>query len=77
LILNVQLRLRGGIPYVFEINPRFSSTLMMRHKIGFQDFIWTLDYLTTQDKPPAWHIPEGHYIYRVSDEVIVNPEQRA
>ncbi len=76
LMLNVQLRLRGGIPYVFEINPRFSSTLMMRHKIGFQDFIWTLDYLNEHKKPPSWQIPEGHYIYRVSDEVIVNPESR-
>jgi carbamoyl-phosphate synthase large subunit len=43
--INVQLRMHEGKPYVFEINPRFSSTVMMRHKIGFSDFLWTLDCL--------------------------------
>ena len=27
---------------VFEVNPRFSSTAYMRHKLGFTDVIWSL-----------------------------------
>nr|WP_237142728.1 ATP-grasp domain-containing protein [Selenomonas sp. oral taxon 920] len=44
--INVQLRLRAGIPYVFEINPRFSSTVRFRYKLGFSDVIWSMqDFL--------------------------------
>lgn len=72
--INVQLRLRGGVPYVFEINPRFSSTVMMRHRIGFSDFIWTLDHHFQRSKPPVWGPPVGTVIFRVSDECVVNAE---
>ncbi len=72
--INVQLRLRKGIPYVFEINPRFSGTLMMRHKIGFQDFIWTLDWLEKKKEPPLWQPPLGTMVFRISDECVVNKQ---
>ncbi len=72
--INVQLRLRDSVPYVFEINPRFSSTVMMRHKIGFCDFIWTLNYLFQRSGVPVWEPPLGTIIFRVSDECVVNAE---
>lgn len=72
--VNVQLRLREGVPYVFEINPRFSSTVMMRHKIGFADFIWTLDHHFQRPAAPQWMPPLGTVIFRVSDECVVNAE---
>ena len=28
---------------IFEINPRFSSTAFMRHKLGFMDVIWSIE----------------------------------
>ena len=42
--INIQLRLveKEG-PMVFEINPRFSSTVGMRHMIGFSDLIWSIE----------------------------------
>lgn len=40
--INVQLRLMSGVPYVFEINPRFSSTVLFRHHLGFKDLIWSI-----------------------------------
>jgi carbamoyl-phosphate synthase large subunit len=43
--MNVQLRLTDLGPRVFEINPRFSSTILMRHRIGFCDLLWSLDEL--------------------------------
>lgn len=42
--INIQLRFVDGLgPMVFEINPRFSSTVGMRHKIGFCDLIWSIE----------------------------------
>lgn len=41
--MNVQLRMTDKGPRIFEINPRFSSTVLMRHQIGFQDVIWTIE----------------------------------
>jgi carbamoyl-phosphate synthase large subunit len=40
--INVQLRVTKKGPMVFEINPRFSSTAYMRHKLGFTDVLWSL-----------------------------------
>ena len=40
--INVQLRITEKGPMVFEINPRFSSTVYMRHKLGFTDVVWSL-----------------------------------
>lgn len=39
---NVQLRITQQGPRVFEINPRFSSTALMRHALGFSDVLWSL-----------------------------------
>ena len=41
--INVQLRIIDNQPKVFEINPRFSSTVLYRHLFGFEDLIWSLE----------------------------------
>ena len=41
--INVQLRIRENSPTVFEINPRFSSTVLFRHLFGFEDLIWSIE----------------------------------
>lgn len=43
--INVQLRIVQDIPKVFEINPRFSSTVLYRHLFGFEDLIWSIEDL--------------------------------
>ena len=40
--INVQLRLVDGTPMIFEINPRFSSTVLFRHLMGFEDVLWSI-----------------------------------
>lgn len=40
--INVQLRLDRDVPKVFEINPRFSSTVGFRDRVGFCDLLWSL-----------------------------------
>lgn len=41
--MNIQLRITDKGPRVFEINPRFSSTVLMRHLIGFSDVLWAIE----------------------------------
>ena len=40
--INIQLRLTDDGPRIFEINPRFSSTVYMRHLLGFDDVVWSI-----------------------------------
>jgi len=40
--INVQFRLDEGEPSVFEINGRLSSTVYMRHLLGFEDLLWSM-----------------------------------
>ena len=42
--INVQLKIKGRKYAIFEINPRLSSTVMMRNKMGFIDCIWWINY---------------------------------
>lgn len=41
--INVQLRLKENSPIIFEINPRFSSTVLYRHLFGFEDLVWSIE----------------------------------
>lgn len=68
--INVQLRLFRGAPRIFEINPRFSSTVMMRHLAGFRDLVWILNALDGQPMQPAIARP-GTVIVRMSREIVV------
>lgn len=41
--INVQLRISENEPKVFEINPRFSSTVLYRYLFGFEDVTWSIE----------------------------------
>lgn len=43
--INIQLRLSEKGPIIFEINPRFSSTVLFRHLFGFKDLLWSIEDL--------------------------------
>jgi carbamoyl-phosphate synthase large subunit len=75
--INIQLRLTDRGPFIFEINPRFSSTVMFRHLLGFQDVVWTLQEL--QDTPiPEYNMAdEGTRFFRASNEIILNKPTKA
>ena len=70
--INIQFRVIGSIPHVFEINPRFSSTIKMRDMIGFSDLIWSIQSVNKGDISP-FNINKsavGKTIYRLNDEYI-------
>lgn len=71
--INIQLRMTPKGPRIFEINPRFSSTVYFRHLLGFKDVIWSI-YDNFQIKLPDY-IPAitGTRIYRTFSEFILPP----
>ena len=69
--INIQLRLSADGPMIFEINPRFSSTVVFRHKLGFSDVLWSLQEQILGEKTTyqLTH-PVGTKLYRAFEEVI-------
>ena len=69
--INVQLRLTKKGPVIFEINPRFSSTVVFRHLLGFKDLIWSI--YEEKGIPLEEYIPpnEGIIFIRGSKEFIL------
>ena len=67
--MNIQLRLTDKGPRVFEINPRFSSTVLMRHRIGYSDVLWALD--ETEGKSVVFpEIPQDRIMVRVQGAAV-------
>ena len=69
--INPQLRLTERGPVMFEINPRFSSTVMFRHLLGFKDLLWSINEIA--GKAIEDYVPPkiGTRFYRASQEVIL------
>lgn len=68
--MNIQLRLTEHGPRVFEINPRFSSTVLMRHKIGFSDVLWAIDEIDGKEVNFPKIVPSSILI-RVQDAKVI------
>ena len=69
--INVQLIITENGPMVFEINPRFSSTAYMRHKLGFTDVIWSLkEFFNEQVKLTT--VETGTILVRKQDVMILS-----
>lgn len=73
--INVQCILTKSGPCVFEINPRFSSTVRFRHLLGFQDLKWSMQEalgieLDTYEKPKP-----GIKFIREDKEMILKGEK--
>ena len=69
--INVQLRYTERGPVAFEINPRFSSTVVFRHLLGFQDLAWSLSELKNIPLEPYQEVKKDIKIYRGVHEYIV------
>ncbi|NHQ59245.1 ATP-grasp domain-containing protein [Chlorobium sp. BLA1] len=69
--MNIQLRITDRGPRVFEINPRFSSTVLMRHLIGFSDLLWALE--EAEGKSVNFPVfPENQIMVRIQGALIIN-----
>jgi carbamoyl-phosphate synthase large subunit len=62
--INVQLKLCAKGPVVFEINPRFSSTVLFRDLLGFKDLIWSIEDALDQPLSEYVDVEEGRKFYK-------------
>lgn len=69
--VNVQLRLTPLGPKVFEINPRFSSTVAFRHKLGFSDFVWSARERRGLEISDYASPAPGTRCYRIATELVL------
>jgi carbamoyl-phosphate synthase large subunit len=70
--INVQLRLTAAGPRIFEINPRFSSTALMRHHMGFRDVVWSIQDALDQDIS-LFQPPRGTTASRIQGAALLDP----
>jgi len=69
--INVQLKINNKRHAIFEINPRLSSTVMMRHKMGFKDCVWWINYSLKKQIPKFRLIPKKAKMIKFFDEKFV------
>ena len=70
--INVQFRLDEGEPSVFEINGRLSSTVYMRHLLGFEDLLWSLGQTESFNSFNSKQYT-GRVLYRINQFRISEP----
>jgi carbamoyl-phosphate synthase large subunit len=70
--MNIQLRLTADGPRIFEINPRFSSTVYMRHLLGFDDVVWSIQDAIGIDFEFS-DIPPGIECVRTQKSELLSP----
>jgi carbamoyl-phosphate synthase large subunit len=68
--INVQLRITNNLPKVFEINPRFSSTVLYRHLFGFEDLIWSIEDRLGHELSDNREYATGRKFYKGFEEYI-------
>ena len=74
--INIQLRKIESGPEIFEINPRFSSTVLFRHHVNFCDLIWSIeDTLNIKLIEHPRSVKYGTKIYRYYREVFKYEDQ--
>lgn len=67
--INLQFKLMGGKLFIFDINPRLSSTVLMRHQIGFEDcYWWITDFMKIKNQKKLYKKPKKNIVMR--DEII-------
>ena len=69
--INLQIKMKNSVPYVHEINPRFSGTTQMRVMAGYNDVASIVDNFAF-GMPIKKSNPKKVYIFRKAVAVVVN-----
>ncbi len=72
--INVQLRLTEHGPIAFEINPRFSGTVVFRHLLGFEDFLWSLQEARGSALEPFEGVPQGTQFFLGAEHYVIQSQ---
>jgi carbamoyl-phosphate synthase large subunit len=72
--INVQFMLTQDGPRIFEVNARLSSTILIRHTMGFTDLIWWIKELQSEDID-SWVAPSiGTVGVKVPTSMVSTPQ---
>jgi carbamoyl-phosphate synthase large subunit len=72
--INVQFMLTQDGPRIFEVNARLSSTILIRHTMGFTDLIWWINELQSEDID-SWVTPSiGTVGVKVPTSMVSTPQ---
>lgn len=66
---NLQFRLEDGVPYLLEINPRFSSSCSLRTAFGFNEAQMSLEYLRHGRVLSPLHLHRGR-AWRYNEDFV-------
>lgn len=69
--INVQLRKVEDKNYIFEINPRISSTVGFRDLLGFKDAVWWLQFINGENIDMDIEVPANIVGIKTLDEMIL------
>lgn len=67
---NYQFRMAGDIPYLLEINPRFSSSTSLRSAFGYNEAAMSVSFYLDGTRPPDPVVVPGHGWRYQADLVI-------
>lgn len=70
--INIQFILQNRTIKIFDINPRFSSTVRMRDMVGFQDCVWWIKEKLCIDNNIPIKILKNKKIIKYFEEKIIN-----
>jgi carbamoyl-phosphate synthase large subunit len=68
---NLQFRVEGEIPYLLEINPRFSSSNSLRTAFGYNEATMAIDFYLHGRAPATPLIREG-IAWRYSEDFVIH-----
>jgi carbamoyl-phosphate synthase large subunit len=75
--MNIQGRMRDGIFYPFEINPRFSASVFLRAMAGFNEVDLFLQSLLGDGTPAVGPIRSGFYLRSLSEVFVPKTDLKA
>lgn len=67
---NYQFRMAGDVPYLLEINPRFSSSTSLRAAFGYNEAALAVQFYLTGEEPAAPTITRGRG-WRYYEDLVV------
>lgn len=70
--LNIQLRKDKNKYFIFEINPRLSSTTGFRHKFEFKDAVWWINMVDGKDIQKFENHDVGSIGVKVMDDIVIS-----
>lgn len=68
--INIQIKKKPNKAAIFEINPRLSSTVLMREMYGFKDCKWWIEYFLYKKVPKKVNIKKGKILKLFTEKFV-------